>query len=50
MERRVTFGWKKASDPSHTSTYALIQEYYKLIGTWRTTQEDSATIVHMALA
>jgi hypothetical protein len=26
------------------------QEYYKLIGTWRTTQENSATTVHMALA
>jgi hypothetical protein len=49
-ERRLAYRWKKASDPNHPSTYALIQEYYKLIGTWRTTQKDSATKVHMALA
>jgi hypothetical protein len=47
---RVAFRWRKASDPNHPSTYALIEEYYKLIGTWRITQDDSATTVHMAMA
>jgi hypothetical protein len=28
----------------------LITRSYGLIGTWRTTQENSATTVHMALA
>jgi hypothetical protein len=39
-----------ASDTNHLSTYALIQEYYKLNGTSRTTQENSVTTVHMAPA
>jgi hypothetical protein len=47
---RVAFRWKKASDPNHPSTYALIQEHCKLIGTWRTTQENSTTTRHMALS
>jgi hypothetical protein len=48
-EHKNNLRWRKASDFNHPSTYALIQEYYKLIGTWRTTQEDNATIVHTAL-
>ena len=43
---RVAFYWRKASDPNHLSIYAYLQEYYDdLIGTWRTTQENSTTTI-----
>ena len=42
---RVAFRWRKASDPNHLSIYAYLQEYYDLIGTWRTTQENRTTIL-----
>jgi hypothetical protein len=47
---RVAYHWRKASDPNHPSTYAFKQEYYELIGTWRTTQENNATTRYMALS
>ena len=42
---RVAFRWRKTSDPNHTSIYAYLQEYYELIGTWRTTQENRTTTI-----
>ena len=39
----VAFRWKKASVPNQPSTYALLQEYYELIGTWGTTLKNSTT-------
>ena len=42
---RVAFRWRKASDPNHLSIYAYLQEYYDLIGTWRTTQENRTTTI-----
>ena len=40
---RVAFCWRKVSDPNYTSIYALFTRIHCLIGTWRTTQENSTT-------
>jgi hypothetical protein len=47
---RVTFRWRKASVPNHLLPMLYLQDYYALIGTWRTTQENSTTTRHMALS
>jgi hypothetical protein len=47
---RVAFRWSKASVPIHLLPMLYLQDYYALIGTWRTTQKNSATTRHMALS
>ena len=42
---RVAYRWIKASDPNHTSIYALFTRWYDLIGIWRTTQENRTTTI-----
>jgi hypothetical protein len=35
----VAFHWRKASVPNHPLPMLYLQDYYALIGTWRTTEE-----------
>jgi hypothetical protein len=45
---RVAFRWRKASVPNHLLPMLYYKNTSALIGTWRTTQENSATTRHMA--
>jgi hypothetical protein len=49
-EVKVAFRWRKASVPNHLLPMLYLQDYYALIGTWRTTRENSTTTRHMALS
>jgi hypothetical protein len=46
---RVAFRWRKASVPNHLLPMLIYKNTFALIGTWRTTQENSVTTRHMAL-